>query len=156
MPPILPPPVLPEPEDDQPIDYDSLPDVGFPTWVKVAAAVVVVLVIFSIIRIPKAMQASIAEERGNRYFQQHKYADAAKEFELAEAAAPGSTRVTLPLAECYMQTNQFRLAARQLGKLDGKHLGEKDYAHAESIGRRLDQAAAEMEAREKVGVGAGK
>lgn len=136
--------------------YDKLPDVGFPAWVKIASVVVALLVVYSITRIPKAMEASIAEERGNRYFEKGQFEQASHEYEAVQRIAPDTTRVALPLAKCYLQMKAYGAAAQEMNMLDGKELDDDDTKEANGIVNTLNHVAEQMESERAAGKGAGR
>lgn len=141
-PPIAVPPVQEVPQE---IDFDSLPDVGFPNWVKVAALAVVALVILSIIRLPSSLRASVAEARGEKMFEAKNYSAAIEAYKQAEAVFPDSDNVVIPLADCYLKAEMPLEAAHELNKIVGKPLSDEDYKRAGAIGDRLEKIADRLE-----------
>ena len=138
-----PPHVQPEPPPTT--SYDDLPDVGFPLWVKAASVGVLALVLFSLLRLPPTLQASIAEARGEKYFDAGNYAHAVKAYETAEKVFPTSNKVTIPLADSYLHANMPAEAALELSKMEGQEVDDATYQRATNIGNQIQAIGDKLE-----------
>ena len=148
-----PPPVAPpaspievaEPAGPKQATIDDLPEVGFPSWVKLAALIAVLLVLLSLIRIPKALGASISAAKGEKYFDAGQFDQAAEAYKRAEKDFPDSEKVILPLADAYLRADRPVESARELEKLQGRELDDDEMKRANAIASQLDRIADEIE-----------
>lgn len=149
----VPPPVVAQPHEPTQEEIDAaieaMPEVGYPTWVKIVALATIVLAIISIARTPKALHASIAEARGKRYMESGQYVKAVDSFREAANDYPNSTRAILSLSEAYLAADQAILAATTLDQLVGRTLGESDYQHAAELQAQIEAKLPKEEDKSK-------
>jgi hypothetical protein len=138
-PPIQSQPTAPELSEEQiQAEIEAMPEVGFPKWVKVVTFAVLLVLGFSIWRIPKAIGASVAEERGNRYMAAGDYGKAVVEFEKNMRDFPDSERAIFSMTEAYLRADRPADARRALIGLEGHRLDKHQMDRADSLASEIE------------------
>lgn len=138
----VPPPhieIAREPTEEEILaEIDAMPAVGFPAWVKFVAAATVFLVIFSIWRTPKAIEASAAEARGERYLTAGNTYLAVVEYERVIKEYPESRRAIVALSRAYLADDRPQDAARTLMKLEGRSMTKRESDELDQLSREIE------------------
>ena len=109
----------------------------FPTWIKLVATVVLVLMLVAFVRGLKTFDAAMELERGQRNEQANQYAAAMYHYEMAEKDFPGSPKIGLLMAHCALRLDQPRRAAEIMVRLNGMRVEGAEALQAGEIERQL-------------------
>lgn len=121
----------------------SLSKRPFPAWIKIAFGLIVILSLFAITRVPSAMSASIAFERGQRDEQAGQYNQASSEYAKVVERFPESTLAVARLGISEYRAGNLRAAAEAFTKLAGRKASTELTAEVNAViddmKRRTDQ-----------------
>jgi hypothetical protein len=122
---------------------------GFPVWIKLSAAVVVVLVLVSAVRMVPVFREATMLERAHRHLSEQKFAEAAAELAPIAARYPESTDLQLDVAEAQLRSENYPAAAEALVKIEGREVSKEQEERANGLAAELNSIAEKLEKKEK-------
>ncbi len=92
-----------------------------PAWIVVSATVILIILAWSMVRVPAAISAGVAFQRGLDDERQGRYTDAEREYRAVVNAFPDSTEAMARLGIAACHVGDLRAAAVAFQSIEGKH-----------------------------------
>jgi len=119
-----------------------------PPLIKVAGAVIAILILLSALRLPNAIRAAVHFRAGRDHELRLEYREAKEEYALASAFLPHAIEVRVRLATVAYRLGEFATARQALDSLSGDEMRE-DVAHdVLMLSTKLKEAADEPAANQ--------
>ena len=115
----------------------------FPGWIKLGFLIVLIALVASLIKFPRALEAGVAFERGRKAEARGDHAQAASHYSEALAEFPGSTKILIRLGIVYLRKGDMAQGVEVLDRLEGKHLSREQ-------AQEIDQAIKAIKAKPRL------
>lgn len=115
----------------------QLATIPFPLWIKLIAAVVFGMVLFSSYSVPASLAARLAFERGFNAERSGKYAEAINQYQIAQQHFPESTKILSRQTIAYFKGGLIPEAMVAAKKLQGRTLDKKTLKEMDEIINQL-------------------